>query len=116
MGAMQTKIMNSIKSIVKERGLDFEPEYRFSNLGEVYIRDGFDSVLSFHFQFNSDYCTLQFYPAGKKAVGTCGFTDPTCILNCYIAYNESQKFKDILSFVESNLIKFKKVSNGEIHV
>jgi hypothetical protein len=110
MSAIQKKMMNAIKEAVQKNGLDFEPEYRFSNMGDCYIRQGFDSILSFHFQFNDTYCTLQFYPAGAKPVGTCGFTHATCIKDCYIQYNESEKFKDVISFIEKQLKQFAVVS------
>jgi len=116
MAGWQKQIMGELKEITEVAGLRWNAQYRVSNLGDTYIVDGFKSKLSFHFNFQSDYCTLQFYPEGVKPVGTCGFTDAKCIKNCYIPYINTRKLEELFVFFKDEVKKFKKVVDSEIQI
>lgn len=98
---MQDKMMGEIKRIVESMGFDFVQQQNWSNTGNVLIqkKGTFTSKFSFHYDFQSSYATLQFYPAGKKPIGTCGFTHEDCIGHFYFDYVDSTAIAQVFGRV-----------------
>ena len=98
---MQNKILDAIEKKVAEIGLEVVIEKSFSNVGNVYLMDGFDKDLSFHFDFQNSYCSLLFYPKGVSPIGACGFIPNGCIRRFFIEYKNdtASDMKKLLNFI-----------------
>ena len=102
MGEMQTKILTAIRKHAEKAGLEVVDQPQYSNTGSVFLMDGFTTKLSFGYDFQAGYATLQFYPEGKKISRTCGFTDPDCVLNAYLKYEDlSGKMQEIYKLIDT---------------
>ena len=104
---MQDMIFNAIKNEVENLGYDFIVQQEYSNTGKVYINKKFKSYLSFAYDFQSDYCTIQFFPANTKIVAGMCAKKNGCILNCHINYPEEIEFNmlNIFELLKKQLTK-----------
>lgn len=104
---MQDMIFNAIKNEVENLGYDFIVQQEYSNTGKVYINKKFKSYLSFAYNFQSDNCTIQFFPANTKIVAGMGAKKNGCILNCYINYPDEIEFNmlNIFELLKKQLTK-----------
>ena len=93
---MQDMILNAIKNEVEELGYDFIVQQEYSNTGKVYINKTFKSFLGFAYNFQSEHCIIQFFPANAKIVSGICARKNGCILNCYIDYPNE---------IESNMLE-----------
>jgi hypothetical protein len=105
---MQDKILAALKEKATAAGYEMVTNFHCSNVGKAYIqpKNGFSNVLSFHFDFQTSYCSLQFYPPGIEPVGTIGFTHPKAIMDAhYLKYEETSRIEALLESVELELAK-----------
>ena len=105
MSDMQKKILGALKTKAEAHGFQFVQNGSWANTGNVYIQqtDGFENVLTFTYDFQTGYCTLQFYPGDKKPVATCGFTHEDCIKHYHFDYSNTDRINEMLGFVETHL-------------
>lgn len=102
MGDMQKKILKAIRERAEKAGLEYVEQPACANTGSVFLMDGFETKLSFGYDFQGAYASLQFYPAGKKVVRTCGFTHEDCVLNAYLRYEDLfAEMRSIYALVDS---------------
>lgn len=76
---MQDKIMAEIEKKVAELGFSFVSERHFANIGIVRIMDDSEVIITFSYDFQGAYSSLQFYPPGVQTKRPTGFADKTCI-------------------------------------
>lgn len=107
---MQDMIFNAIKNEVENLGYDFIVQQEYSNTGKVYINKKFKSYLSFAYNFQSDNCTIQFFPANTKVVSGMCANKNGCILNCYINYPKEieSNMSKIFALLNKHLAKLNK--------
>jgi len=105
---MQDKILTALKKKVEDAGFEWVVHRTWANIGNVYVQvaGAFDNVLTFHYDFQSGHCSLQFYPESEEPVGTCGFTHDKALKHYgYLQYSETARITEMLAFVEAHLKK-----------
>ena len=110
MSAMQKKILTAIKKAANDAGFECNRSSGWANTGKVYIQpeNSFENVLNFCYNFQNDYCSLQFFPGDVTPQGTCGFTHRDALANYgYLRYSDSEQIKDMMSWIKSELRKRK---------
>ena len=104
---LQDKILNKLQEITERNNLEFIHNRAFSNTGIVLIMCDMDVHLSFTYNFQGRYFTMQFYPGDKEPVSTVPLTHPDCIRSEMIYINEMEKFKVMASWYENYLRQLK---------
>ena len=86
--AQEPQPPQGFKEKVEKMGYNFVKQASFANQGEVYINKGLKTFLSFAYSFQSQYCTIQFFPANKPIVGGICALQHGCLLSKYIEYSK----------------------------
>lgn len=101
MPTMQEKVLDAIRKRAEKAGLDFVQQASYSNTGLVFLQVGFDTVLSFAYDFQTATMSLQFYRGKDRPVMTCGFKERSCVLSVYCRFEEmAPKMKQVFDLVD----------------
>jgi hypothetical protein len=101
---MQDKILNAIEESAKNYGLDFIISYGASNTGQVYIMDEFKHVLIFTFNFQTSYCSIDFYKPGTKPGSDKDKIKPGS--NGYLEYFKEAELKAVVKFADDYMMGY----------
>src|SRR5512135_360544 len=98
---IQDKVLKAITKAAEKAGFEVVTREQYANTGSVFLMKGLDTLLSFGYDFQGSYASLQFYPKGKKIVRTCGFTHEDCVLSTYLEYhNMADKMTEIFGLID----------------
>lgn len=95
MSDTQKKIVAEINKIAAAAKVDADFEYRFSNLGHVYFRTGFDTHSNVYFNFQDNTATFAFQVGSRPAQYSVGPNQGSKIW--YIDYSQPG-MEDLLLF------------------
>ena len=102
-GAMQNKIEDEWKKLGAKYGLDCDFDKSYSNTGQVSFRNGFDTLVCAHFNFQDRYMGIEAAVGSKPPQKDGRVNNPTMYVLSYLEYHNAGELKEMMSWFDQAL-------------